>query len=514
MRIPYPERLKWKNVFLYVVVLFIAQLATGTDVRFAGLVGLFTVLMAAAFNQAGGLMYVSGAYIFFNAVLLILFGTTYKVFLLQPGESHLLAPYTTMMVYCGGMVAMWGAVWATKRLSPKHGLLSSIINPDTMMQSAFGCLILGTVLALLFSSSAREGGTVGAALAATNRFPQFAIMLATVYEIRKSGGRRAWNWLVIVQVMITFAYGVIYTSKEGMLLGPVTWAFTAVSQRFDFKPKLLLLIGLFTFFMLYYMVPYSQYVRTFRDKDESRVANQATALEYIFRLGEVRELYKDAVETSGEYTSVPHYFNSDQGLVDRLTAISMDDALIDRTQQGFVFGLYPTYHGVINLVPTIIWKNKPFFFTGNEYGRELSVISQDDTTTGISFSPQADAYHEAKWVGIFLVMPLICFVYFLANDSFVGSVKDSPWPLLPIVLASHLAPEGGLDSMLLQVGVGSIGILFMAVVIRYGLPLVVRIATGGEKTVVRKSLEFRPRPILRPRDQPVTVPGSNLSGGE
>ncbi len=478
-------------MMVFTALLLVGQVAVGTDPLFAVLTTLFLMLFTGAVNRGGGLFYASGAYIFFNGVLVCILGLVWKTLLLEPGQAHIDAPVTTMAVYCGGMGGMWLAVWASKRLTPKKGYLSSFVSQEIMMQSAIGCLILGSVLILAFGSRTQTGGTFGAALNEVNRFPQFAIMLATAYEIRASGGRRAWNWVVILQVAIIFALGVIYTSKEGMFQGPVTWGITAVAYGFNFRPKVLVAGAAFVFIMLFYMVPYSQYVRSFRDKDGSRVANQATALEYIFKLNEVRDLYKQQADDPALYTSGPHMFNTSQGLLDRLTAMPMDAALVDFTDQGYVFGLYPTYHGIIGTVPTLIWKNKPTFFTGNEYGRELTILSPDDYSTGIAFSPQADAYHQAKWFGIFVVMPLVCFTYFLANDAFAGSVKDSPWPLLLVVLASHLAPEGGIDSMQLQVVEGSFGLMFMAVVIRYILPLVVRVMTGGERTVVRKSRQFR-----------------------
>ena len=512
MRIPFPERFRWKNVGLFTLILFIGMMATGTDIRFAGLVAMFTLLFAGAVNQAGGLYFASGSYIFFNGLLICLLAVLYKTFFLfEAGESNLRAPYSTMSVYVGGMGAMWAAVWLSKKLTPKKSILESYVNYSTMKQSAIGCFLLGNFF-LLAINGIQKGGSVTAAIAETNRFPQFAIMLGTLYEIHISNGKRAWNWIVITQGILLFSYGVIYTSKEGMFLGPVTWAFTAVSARFNFRPKLILGAGLFMFFMIYYMVPYSQYVRNFRDRDSNRQANQATTLQYIFRLNEVRKLNEEATLDTDLYRQGPHFFASPQGLMDRLGAIGFDDTLIERTDEGFVFGLYPTYHGIINTVPTFIWPSKPGFFTGNVYGREIGALGADDLTTGISWSPQADAYHQAKWLGLMVVMPLVCFVYFLANDTFVGSAKNSPWPLLLIVLAAHIAPEGGLDSMILQIVEGSIGIMFMAVVIRYVLPLAIRLVTGGEKTVVRQTLDFRlgARPLGR-QAAPEPAPGGTSS---
>jgi hypothetical protein len=34
-------------------------------------------------------------------------------------------------------------------------------------------------------------------------------------------------------------------------------------------------------------------------------------------------------------------------------------------------------------------------------------LSEEDLTTGISFTPTGEAYHMARWLGIFLIAPLL-----------------------------------------------------------------------------------------------------------
>ena len=490
MRLPYPERFSWKYILLLILALFLGQAVTGTNVYFSLLVSAYILLWVGAFNTAGGMYYTSGAFIFFTGMLVVIVGMTFKVTTGEFGESHLLSPNKTMSVYCAGMAAMWGAAFFSRRLSPRRGLLANIAANETMMSAAIGCFIFGAVLQVIFGSEYATTGTIGSAVRQFNRFPQMAILLATTYELSKSNQRRAANWVVYCGVGWLFCWGVIYSSKEGMFVGPVTWILASWAGGFNFKPKYLLVGGVFVWFMLYYMVPYSAYVRNFRDKDGSRAANQATALEYIFKLGEVRKLVYET-ETADDYLYAPHLYNHEHGLIDRMSMMAYDDAIIDRTDQGFVFGLYPVYHAILNAVPRFIWKNKPFFFTANEYGRELGVIGDDDVTTGISFSPVADAYHEAMWFAVLVVWPIVIFVYFFVTDAMVGSVRYSPWPLLPIALVSHLAPEGMVDGVILQITEGTIGMLVVAWTVRYVFPMSMRLLTGNERTVVRKTTDFK-----------------------
>ena len=501
MRLPYPERFSWKYILLLILALFLGQAVTGTNVYFSLLVSAYILLWVGAFNAAGGMCYTSGAFIFFTGMLVVIVGMTFKVTTGEAGESHLLSPIKTMSVYCAGMAGMWLAASLSRRLTPRRGLLANIAANETMMTAAIGCFIFGAILQVIFGSEYASSGTVGSAIRQFNRFPQVGILLATTYELNRSDQRRAGNWVVYAGVAWLFAWGVIYSSKEGMFIGPVTWILAAWAGGFNFKPKYLFWGGLFVWFMMYYMVPYSAYVRNFRDKDGSRGANQTTALEYIFKLGEVRKLALEGNSTE-DYLYAPHLYNHEYGLIDRMSMMAYDDAIIDRTDQGYVFGLYPVYHAILNVVPRFFWHDKPFFFTANEYGRELAVIGEDDVTTGISFSPIADAYHESTWFAVLIVFPLIIFVYFLVTDSIVGSTKFSPWPLLPIALVSHLAPEGMVDGLILQITDGTLGMLIVAWTVRYIFPMTIRLLTGTERTVVRKT------PVVKLGFTPLSLPGS------
>ena len=172
---------------------------------------------------------------------------------------------------------------------------------------------------------------------------------------------------------------------------------------------------------------------------------------------------------------VIHYYDQPHGFMDRLQMISWDDALIDTTEQGHVYGLSPVLFGFVNLVPHVIWKSKPTIHQGNIYLHEIgfahSARDNDDTTTGISFSPTGDAFHEARWMGVLVVAPLLWFLSFFAMDWLCGDTRRSPWGLLMIAICSHLAPEAMLGGPIRLMTYGVFGVWLAAFLATYVLPL-------------------------------------------
>src|SRR5258707_11668500 len=112
--------------------------------------------------------------------------------------------------------------------------------------------------------------------------------------------------------------------------------------------------------------------------------------------------------------------------------ISIDDALIHRTDQFGVFGIMPMVQAFQNLVPHFIWKDKPSLQLGNVLAHEVGILGEADESTGVSFSSTSSAFHLMGWKGVLFLAPAIWFLLFLVFDSLCGDIRTAPWGLLVI----------------------------------------------------------------------------------
>lgn len=472
------------------------QMVEGTSLVFAGLFWLYNLASVVAFNACGGFVNPSGYWVISNALLTCTLGLIYKIVLVEPGESNLTAPTVTMTAYLLGMVMTACAGALARRLTPSKGLLSNLGNISSYKNAALGSLVVGATFTFATWNST-EGGTVASAFRQINTFPVLAVVLATFNEVKTSNGRRSWNWIVGTSVSYNLLIGVLSTSKEGLATGPVAWFVTAVICGYDFSQKQIAGVVLGAVFFTSYLAPYSQLARVTRTEDHTIGSDWTNSLLYLEKLGTVRKDYLALEGTTSKDTdslnaASPHLYDRPQGFLDRLNMIGPDDAIVTNTEEGNVEGLGPIYYSLAGLIPRFLWKDKPSIGMGNVYGREIGMISSEDETTGISFSPTADAYHEAKYWGVFVLLPLVLLVLFLVTDSLSGDIRLSPWGILFAVIFAHTAPEGLLQGQLYVATYKSFGVVLVALVTGYLLPVLTRVLTNQDRTRVDKGVDFKP----------------------
>lgn len=213
MRLPIPERFNVRPALLFSAFVFLGQQAAGTDIVFSLLTLAYLALFFTGFNLAGGLLYPSGGFIFFNGVLTAIFGLVYKIFLFEPGEQTLKNGNKTMLVYCGGMLSMMVAAGLSRWLRPKRGLLGTLPVNRGMYHVALCYLLLGVFLTF-FSFSASEG-SLGSALRLVNHFIPMAIVLGATYKFYRTRGKKSANWIVYAGALILLSEGLFGFSKEG-----------------------------------------------------------------------------------------------------------------------------------------------------------------------------------------------------------------------------------------------------------------------------------------------------------
>jgi hypothetical protein len=432
MRLLFPERFSLVSVFYFAGLLCAIQQFQGTDSTFSLCCFAYILVAAVAFNIAGGFTRTTGAFIFFNSVLGVIIGLCMKAYLDEPADSNLQSPVLTMTVYLAGMCMMLVAALLSRRFATKRALLGKMVTDVNMQTATVGSMITG--LFLYFSGFLFTGGngTVWSALNQLNRFIPMAIMLGILNTIRRTRGARSINLPVLLSASFLFLSGVLNFSKEAMFTPFVCWLLVASSQRFRVSRPQILGIGVATFIIFYYLVPYSQY-----------------------------------------------------------EMISIDDALDNHTKQFGTFGFYPVIQSLENVVPHFIWPDKPPLLTGNTYAHEVGLLSEGDDSTGVSFSSTAVAFHLMGWYGVFLLAPFLWFLLFTVFDSLCGDVRKSPWGLLVMVLFAHAAPEGDLNSVIYMIFYGAFGIIFAAVMGAYVMPVIGTFFIGPEGIALRRGAQIR-----------------------
>ena len=496
MRLPFPERIPLIYVFCFAILLCAAQILEGTAVLFTLCSFLFVLIAALTFNLAGGFTRPSGSYVFFFAVLGVIIGLCWKAILGEPADSNLDAPMVTIRVYLGGICAMFAAVYMSRKLTPKRAFLGALLTPQNMLNATIGCMVTGMLIIVLVTAVPHESGSILSALSQVDRFLPMAIILGVIYQIRKSGGTSSINLPVLLSFATVFISGLIGFSKEGMLTPIFCWIAAAASLRY--KLSLPQVIGgiVAAILIFQFLIPYSQYGRVY--KTDSFTENVSTSFSLLSNLEFVRD-QNAKLETESSEGANSGYYNTPQGFFDRLQMIGMDDALINFTEQGHVFGLSPIWADFENLVPHFIWPDKPRLYYGTLYAQEIGgIIPEGDTTTGISFTPTAEAFHLARWVGVLIIAPIIWTLLFTLFDSMCGDVRKSPWGLLVISIFAHAAPETGISGPIYLLGYGAVGILFAALAAAYAMPIIGTLLAGPENVTIRRISRVRSVPRRLP----------------
>lgn len=518
MRLPFPEQIPLRYAAYFATLLCAVQLLQGTDPAFALYCFLFIVIATFTFNVAGGFTRPSGGYVFFYAVLTVILGITWKAVLGERADSNLTRPLLVMEASLGGIVGMCLAVMVSRQFRKKVPILPNLAN-EKLLQAAIGSLIAGLILtsALLFVP--HGSGSALSTLNQLNGFLPLAMILGVIYEVRTSGGTRSVNITVLVSGFTIFFLGLINYSKQGIFTPLFCWALAAASQRFKFSVYKIITLAAMLLFTGYYLVPYSQYGRNFRvfatTKAETGVdispmdaflQNTEISFTYLTQLNNVRERNKQT-EAPVRIEGIPAYYDTPQGLFDRLQMLSMDDALINVTEERGAFGLTPIYISFENWVPHFLWPGKPEIKIGNFYAHEIGMLNPDDDTTGISFSPIGEGFHLARWVGILLILPAIWIALFTLYDSLCGDIRVSPWGLLALVIFGHAAAESGLSGIIYLLWFQAISLSFAVLAAIYVMPVFGYIATGSKAARLHGNLGVRSVPRRLP-----PIPSSQNSG--
>jgi len=433
---------------------------------------------------------IAGVYVFFYATLDVIVGLCYKAYLGEPAESNLLEPTRTIEVYVAGISAMLIAVFISRRFTRKTGLLQNVLDESRMFRSAIGCIVFGIIGPLLIALLGDSGDILQSGFGQLNKLVPMGILLGVYYEIRRSHGRRSLSFpILLTGVYIFFCGGIVSFSKQGMITPLICWVLPVCVLRYRLSIAQVVGCILCVFIFFHYLSPYSQYGRRFMTKDQTFTERAKIGFNLLSHPNDLHDKYvENAPET--------FYYNTNQGFWDRLQFISVDDGLINDTDQGRVYGLSPIKMGFLNVIPRVFWHDKVTYNYGYIYILEYggNIPNEEDYTSGpgISFSPTGEAYHLAKWRGVLIVAPLLWLLTFVVMDAVFGNLTASPWGFLVIVTIAHIAPEGMLTGLIYLFTFGTTIFVFCALFAAWVAPIFAIAVLGPERHFAAQLTSFAP----------------------
>lgn len=479
MILPFPTRVPLLPALVFTVVLVLVQLVEGTDPRYSALTFAFFMLSVFAFNIAEGLARPAGAYILFFSLLVVDVGTIYKALLGQAAQTHLQQPLLTMSAYVGTMGTMLVAALISRRIvTTKDGLAAVMhVLQFDFRASALGCLVVYALMMVAAAVLPEGGGQVLHSLIVVNPFLPLSVLFATIAAVKDSGGRHSTNIISLAGMTYIFVIGITSFSKQGMFMPVVCWLIAAAWARFRLRLKHIVFLVCFGVFSQEVLVPIS----ADRNDVQTGTFSERTGLieGYLTHIPELRRRARDWQPPS-DLDWRNYYYGEPQGLFDRITMLPNDSVLISFSDQGHYFGYRAIWFYFGDWIPHIFSPNKlaGLAVGGNAYSHEMGGLADADTTTGISFSPTAEAYHIDGWRGILLLQPLVFLILFASSSAVCGDIRRQPWGLFLVLDFAHVAPEAALGGAISATRLGNIGIIVAIFFCGYITPVLGMLLSG------------------------------------
>ncbi|NDA65147.1 MAG: hypothetical protein EB141_00865 [Verrucomicrobia bacterium] len=486
LRIPIPQfvRLDWTLGFA--VALFVLQVASGTNLLFAELVFIFTMLMAFTVNLLGGLHTVSGFCVAVLGLKTVVVSQVGKVAYWEPAHLELSEPVTTLLVLLCGLAGITVAGVLTRPFTVKKPLLAAFQDEPTLRVAAWLTSGIGLVSMLgMITMGAEDGviqvGGVAGILRQLSFTMKLAVVFSTAHTLVRSGGRKAFGWLNCATMGAMFMFGLLTASKQMMFEPPLLFAVTAIAFGYAFRPAhfaALVALGLLAQVVLF---PFSQVARNFvRGYGIVQSVEHTSAfIDALVRTGQPIAQLHAAVEVD-ENTSEQGlaYFHGASGFLERFSMVKAVDILVIETLHDGISGWETISHGFRMLVPRFLNPSKPAMNTGNFLGHKAKMLGDNDEGTQVSFGFIADSFSAFKWWGAFLVPCVLLTAFVLIYRTLTGSLERNVWCVFLMCDFQHSFTEHPIASLLIS--------LVLAPLSYYALGQLIRIS----ETWLRKQRPF------------------------
>lgn len=494
MRLPFPTHISLLHALVFAVGLFCVQQLEHTEVLFSALVFCFILISTLGFNLAGGFSRPSGAYIFWFTTLAGLVGLIWKAVLGEPAQTNLEMPDVTMAAYDASVLAMLAAVLLTRRMVRNSKGIGGFLHSEAtdLGQASLGCMAFAILLIPLSAILPSGSGSIISIIYRLNLSFPLGIILGVLHTIRRTHGRHSLNMLTFAALIFMFVFGGMASySKQGLFAPMVCWLIPACAARYRLRLRHIVVLVVFTVASFMVLTPLSEVARG--TVPENYDTNQRIV--YAFTLMthpvELRKEYQSnpMVDRTDPMSIRGGYFDTNQGLFDRLTMMPIDSGLIAYSYRGHYMGFEPVVDNIENWVPHFILPNKVMPVNGNYYAHEIGgLLAADDFSTGISFSPASELFHWEGWFGLLVLGPLLWGLLFAVSDFISGDLRVYPWGLLMVLIFGHVAPELGMGGAINFVWLGNASVIAAALFSTQIAPILGALFGGRTKTDAEGSL--------------------------
>ena len=457
MTLNYPSRIRLDLLIGGALVLLLSQLASGTEQVFAELVFVFVVLSGITVNLLGGLNTLGGLCVAAMSLKMVIISQIAKVILWQPAHERLETPLETITVLLVGMTGICLAAALTAPVKFRRNLLTTQVDAEALQALSivltvvgvavmFGCVLLG---------GGEEGGLrVGGVVGVLRQFSfclGFSIGVGTAYTIVASNGKRLFSIFNAVPFFVSFIFGVLYASKEGMFAPFLYLALAACAFKFTVRGVHLVLflgVALVATFIFY---PFAQLarneVRGYGFKDTIKESGRFMT-EHFSSWDGFQEMLSPDANGSPEQDYY-NYYRKPVGLLERMSLIKMADLLTATTLRQGASGWETVTHGFKMMVPRLIYPQKPIWNTGEILAQRVGMLAEDDESTQVSFGFIPDAFSAFGWWGAAIIPCLLCVGFFLVYKYLLGTLRQSIWGIFFAAQLQHAFTEATIASMTL-----------------------------------------------------------------
>jgi len=465
------------------VLLLLVQVAEGTGPIFALLV--FGTIMAwvFSFNILGGLDRISGMFVFGQGGLGVLVPELVKAVLREPADSRLLSPNLTMAVYFVGQCVVLGVCYTVARIRPRRALFYSEASSFRTMEMAVGATVLAFLIIVILAAfgkySSTSGGWASLLVQLSVFMLPFALALSINAEIDASGGERTLNLMVLAIWGYMTYIGFTHSVKEAVITPVVIYIVCCACRKIVFSVIKIAALGSLCLVIVFLVYPLLQSYHN--GQTEAGGLSPTEVVDKIIDAPELIAQYNSQrIDNIRDYSDL-EYFGRDVGMLGRYSLISLDAGLISSVKDGNYMGYEGIIEGCIDWIPHFIYPNKPVVFNSEFYAHRLAGLSQEDTTTGISFGSFGTSFAMGGWIGLVILITIVEGAFLLIMDALCPSVTSMPWIVCLLAFMMHSGPETNIDALVTGLVLVPVELAFVVLVTRYGVRFFSSFVGGSQR---------------------------------